>query len=177
MAKASENVYHYRLPWWLSGTESTCQCRRQGLYPWSRKIPHAAEQPSAPHCAPQLLGLCSRAWVKVKVKVTQLCPTLCDPIDYTVHGILQAKILEWVVIPFSRGLSQPRDWTQNLHSLPTEPPGNPKNTGVGSLSLLQRIFLTQELNLGLLALRSRFIALHMTSDTQMIPPLWQKAKN
>ena len=44
-----------------------------------------------------------------KVKVTQSCPTLCDPMDYTVHGILQAKILEWVAFPFSRGSSQPRD--------------------------------------------------------------------
>ena len=35
--------------------------------------------------------------------VTQLCPTLCDPMDYTVHGILQARILKWVVIPFSKG--------------------------------------------------------------------------
>ena len=48
----------------------------------------------------------------VEVKVAQLCPTLCDPMDYTVHGILQARILEWVVIPFSRGSSQPRDRTQ-----------------------------------------------------------------
>ena len=46
---------------------------------------------------------------KVKVKVTQLCLTLCDPMDYTVHGILQARILEWVAVPFSRGSSQPRD--------------------------------------------------------------------
>ena len=36
-----------------------------------------------------------------------LCLTLCDPMDYTVHGILQAKILEWVTIPFSRGFSHP----------------------------------------------------------------------
>ena len=50
---------------------------------------------------------CSR-----KVKVTQLCLTLCDPIDYTVHGILQARILEWVAFPFSRESSQPRDGTQ-----------------------------------------------------------------
>ena len=48
---------------------------------------------------------------EVKVKVTQLCLTLCDSMDYTVHGILQAKILEWVVIPFSRESSQPRDQT------------------------------------------------------------------
>ena len=44
----------------------------------------------------------------VKVKVTQSCPTLCDPMD-CVHGILQARILEWVAFPFSRGSSQPRD--------------------------------------------------------------------
>ena len=35
--------------------------------------------------------------------------TLCNPTDYTVHGILQARILEWVAVPFSRGSSQPRD--------------------------------------------------------------------
>ena len=45
----------------------------------------------------------------VKVKVVQLCPPLCNSMDYTVHGILQAKILEWVGFPFSRGSSQPRD--------------------------------------------------------------------
>ena len=41
-----------------------------------------------------------------------VCPTLCDPMDYTVHGILQARILQWVAFPFSRGSSQPRDRTQ-----------------------------------------------------------------
>ena len=49
---------------------------------------------------------------KVKVKVAQLCPTLCDPIDYTVHGILQARILEWVALPISSGSSQSRNRTQ-----------------------------------------------------------------
>ena len=48
----------------------------------------------------------------MKVKVTLLCPNLCNPMDYTVHGILQARILEWVAIPFFRGSSQPRDQTQ-----------------------------------------------------------------
>jgi len=48
----------------------------------------------------------------VKVKVAQSCPTLCDPMDSTVPGILKAKILEWVTFPFSNGYSQPRDWTQ-----------------------------------------------------------------
>ena len=49
----------------------------------------------------------------VKVKVAQSCLTLCDPMDYTVHGILEARILEWVAFPFSRGSSQPRDQTQD----------------------------------------------------------------
>ena len=49
--------------------------------------------------------------------MAQSCPTLCDPVDCSppgssVHGILQARILEWVAISFSRGSSQPRDWTQ-----------------------------------------------------------------
>ena len=48
----------------------------------------------------------------VKVKVTQSCLTLCKPMNYTVHGILQARILEWVAFPLSRGSSQPRGWTQ-----------------------------------------------------------------
>ena len=47
-----------------------------------------------------------------EVKVAQSCPTLCNPMDYTVHGILQARILEWVAFPFSKGSSQTRDWTQ-----------------------------------------------------------------
>ena len=51
------------------------------------------------------------------VLVTQLCPILCDPTDCTlpgssVYGILQARILEWIAIPFSRGSFPPRDWTQ-----------------------------------------------------------------
>ena len=50
--------------------------------------------------------------VAEKVKVTQSCLTLCDPMDYTVHGILQARILEWVAFPFSRGSSQRRHRTQ-----------------------------------------------------------------
>ena len=52
---------------------------------------------------------------KVKVKVTQSCLTLCNPMNYTVHGILQARILKWVAFPFSRGSSQPRDQTQVSH--------------------------------------------------------------
>ena len=46
------------------------------------------------------------------MKVAQLCLTLCNPTNYTVHGILQARILEWVAYPFSRGYSQPRNQTR-----------------------------------------------------------------
>ena len=57
-----------------------------------------------------LLVNSSLKWIKVKV--TQSCPALCDPMDYTVYGILQDRILEWVAFLFSRGSSQPRDGTQ-----------------------------------------------------------------
>ena len=53
--------------------------------------------------------------MKVKVKVVQPCLTLCGPMDYRVHGILQARIMKWVAFSFSRGSSKPRDWTQVSH--------------------------------------------------------------
>ena len=90
----------------------------------------------------------------MKVKVAQSCPTLCDPMDYTVHGILQAKILEWVAFSFPGHLPnpgiKPRSPALQVNSLPAESQEKTKNTGVGSLSLLQGIFLTMESNWGLL---------------------------
>ena len=69
------------------------------------------------------------SYKKVKVKVAQSCPALCNPMDYTVHGILQARILEWVAIPFSRDLPnpgiKPRSCTLWADSLPAEPQGKP----------------------------------------------------
>ena len=50
-----------------------------------------------------------------KLKVAQLCPILCNPMDYTDPGILQAKILDWVALPFSRGSFQPKDQIQVSH--------------------------------------------------------------
>ena len=95
--------------------------------------------------------------MKCEVKVAQSCLTLCVPMDYTVHGIPQARILEWVVFPSPVDLPNPgiesRSPALQADSLPTEPQTKPKNTGVGSLSLLQRIFLTQESNWGLLHCR------------------------
>ena len=89
---------------------------------------------------------------------TQLCLTLCVPTDCSpsgssVHGILQARILEWVALPFSRGSSQHRGWI--LVSRIVErfftiwATRMPKNTWVGTLSLLQGIFPTLESNGGL----------------------------
>ena len=142
------------------------------------------------------------------VLVSQLCPTLCDPLGCSPpgssgHGILQARILEWIAIPFSlivscavlccayllshvqlfanpwvvacqtllsMGFSRQEYWSGlpcpppgnlpipgikprfpalQVNFLPSEPPGKPKNTGVGSLSLFQGIFPTQESNWGL----------------------------
>ena len=84
----------------------------------------------------------------VSVLVAQLCLTLCDPMDCSppgssVHGILQARILEWVAIPFSRGSSQPRDWTQvsctASRFFTTEPPGKPHQSEWSSSKSLQVI--------------------------------------
>ena len=63
----------------------------------------------------------------MKVKVTQLCLTLYDRTDCTAHGILQAKILEWVPFPFSRGSSQPSNQNGKL------------NPGIGEIEPRNRI--------------------------------------
>ena len=73
------------------------------------------------------------------ILVTQSCQTLCNPVDCSpsgssVHGVLQARILEWVAMPSSRGSTQPRDqihvsWSPALQvdSLPLAPPGKPQD--------------------------------------------------
>ena len=80
----------------------------------------------------------------MKVKVAQLCPTLCDCMDYRVKGILQARILEWVARPFSRGSTQPRHQTQVSHIaggfFTSEPQAKPKNSEIGCLSLLSGFY-------------------------------------
>ena len=52
---------------------------------------------------------------ELKVKVSQSCLMVGDPMNCTIHGILQARILEWVAFPYSRGSSQPRDHAQASH--------------------------------------------------------------
>ena len=84
--------------------------------------------------------------------VAQLCPILCDPMGCSppgssVHGILQARILEWVAMSSFTGELpnpeiKPRSSTLQVDCLPFERPGKPKNIGVGSLYLLQGIFWT-----------------------------------
>ena len=94
----------------LNGHESEQtlgDCEGQGSLaccsPWGRKESNMTEQLNNSYRKPacnEAGGCCC--------SVTELCPTLCDPMDYTVHVILQARILEWVAVPFSRGSSQLR---------------------------------------------------------------------
>ena len=79
----------------------------------------------------------------------------CSLPGFSAHGILQVRILEWVAMPSSRGIFPIQGLNPGLPHcrwIPyqSEPLGKPKNTGVGSLALLQGIFLTQELNQSLL---------------------------
>ena len=92
--------------------------------------------------------------VKVKVKFAQSCLTLCDIMDYTVRGNLQARILGRVAFPFSKGSSQPTSPSLKADSLPAEPPGKPKNTGVGKPIPSPRDLPDPGIKLGSLALQA-----------------------
>ena len=91
--------------------------------------------------------------------VTQSCLTLCDPVDCSPQAPLTMAFRRqeyWSGLPFpspgdlpNPGI-KPRSLAKHVDSLPSEPQGKPKNTGVGSLFFLQWIFLIQELNWGLL---------------------------
>ena len=84
------------------------------------------------------------------MKVVQSCPTLCNPIDYTAHGIVQARTLEWVAFPFSRGSSQCGDQTQASHTAGRffTSWATREAQEHWTESLLKQIFLTQESNWG-----------------------------
>ena len=120
-------------------------------FPSPGDLPSPGMEPGFRHCrqilfhlshqgSPHISCHCSICFVLLcrKKKVAQPCPTLCDLMDYAVHGVLQARILEWVApapdleIQISRGSSQPRDGTQVAciagDSLLTGPQGKPKNT-------------------------------------------------
>ena len=88
--------------------------------------------------------------------VAQLCLTLCSPMGCQTPlsmGILQARIWSGLPCPLCNSGIKPRSPALQADFLPSEPPGKPKNTEVGSLSLLQGIFPTQESNWGLLHCR------------------------
>ena len=80
---------------------------RLGLFPSSLMLPLGC----VTHSAVRFLEM-GFLLIHAYMKVVQSCPTLCDPMDYTVHGILQARILEWVAFPFSGGSFWPRDRTR-----------------------------------------------------------------
>ena len=117
--------------------------------------------------------------VTCEVKVAQLCPTLCDPMDCSlpgspVHVILQARILEkrtGQLFPSPRALPNPRIEPRfpalQGDSSPFDLPGKPKNTGVNSHFLLQGIFPTQGLNSGLLHYRRILYQLRYQGSPQL----------
>ena len=86
-------------------------------------------------------------------------------------GFLQVRMLEWVTIPSSRDLPnpgiEPRSPTLQADSLPSQPPGKPKSTGLGSLTHLQGIFPTQESNRGLLHCRRILYQLNYQESPQI----------
>ena len=86
-------------------------------------------------CLPETTITLSVNWLHIHAKSLQLCPTLCDPVDHSlpgssVHGILQARLLEWAAVPSSRDLPDPGIKPESLTSpasgggsLPLESPG------------------------------------------------------
>ena len=87
--------------------ESACQHGRHGLGPWSEKMPHATKQlrPKLQSHVPYSLHKRGSMLSRAQLFATPRTGTF-------VYGIIQARILEWVPISFSRASSQPRDWTQ-----------------------------------------------------------------
>ena len=110
----------------------------------------------------QNIGVCSLSLLQGIFPNEELNPGLshCRQILYQLSHQGSPRMLEWVAYPFSSRSSRPRNWSLVsrtaggfLTNWVTEPQVKPKNAGVGSLSLLQRIFPTQELNQGLLHCR------------------------
>ena len=127
-----------------------------------------------------------------KVK-SQSCLTLCDPVDCSlpvssVHGIFQARVLEWVAISFSRGSSQPRDQTWVSHTAGRHftiwATGSKQEKEYVKAIYCHPAYVTymQSTSWEMLGwrkdkLESRLLEeISITSDMQMTPPLWQKVK-
>jgi len=104
-------------PMWIWWSITSVMWQRRVLHTWLRLLliwvnvkDSYLDQLNTVTWAPQKAE--EFPWPIIIIKAAQSCLILCDPMDYIVHGILQARILEWVAFPFSRGSSQPRDWTQ-----------------------------------------------------------------
>ena len=135
-----------------NSSQAPCKCQPYWHHSENQKY---VQHPSPHESPPSVRMLCCCLGA-------HSCPTMrpYSPPGSSVHGILQARRLEWVAMPFFRGSSQPRIEPRSpalqADSLPAEPQGKPKNTGAGSLSLLQQIFLTQESKQSLLHCRQIF---------------------
>ena len=82
------------------------------------------------------------------MKVARSCLILCNPVDCSlpgssVHGILQARILEWVAIPFSRGASQPRSPALQVYSLLSQLPGKPGEEEEGGNQIIKEDYMEE----------------------------------
>jgi len=91
--------------------------------------------------------------IKKESEVAQSCPTLCDPVDCSlpgssVYGILQARILEWVAISFSRDLPKPGNETRSpalqADALSSEPRGKPRNKVIQGYHIVRIMLNTYE---------------------------------
>ena len=119
----SNSLRHHRLEGKNTGEGS--HSLLQGIFPTQ------GSNPDLLHCR-QILYHLSHRESESESEVAQSCPALCNPVDCSppgssIHGIFQARVLEWVAISFSGGFSWPRDWTGSpvlqADTLPSEPPG------------------------------------------------------
>ena len=119
---------------------------RPGYSPWGRKESDMTEWLSHTAIVTLLYIVLYYVWSFNHVWLFETPWTVAHQAPLSMR-ILQVRILEWVAMPSSRGFShteiEPRSPTLQVDSLPSKPPGKPKNNGVGSLSLLQGISLTQ----------------------------------
>ena len=98
---------------------SSSESASNGLSPHRPSLSPASKVISSP-TPPTFKEPCVYIESESETEVAQPCPTLCDPLDCSLpgsslHGILQARVLEWVAISFSRGSSRPRNRTQVSH--------------------------------------------------------------
>ena len=113
--------------------------------------------------SPEIITALLICYVRVGAKLLQLCPILCDPMDYSppgssVHGILHARTLEWTAMPFllqgifltqGSNLSLLGLWHWQTGSLPLEPPGKPPKNGCENVCVLSHVRLCDPMDYSL----------------------------